>query len=216
MRYYLPRMLLLQVALDALLARERSFARDAREALVGLSAQPVVRGVEQLPEGGCVLAHNHYTRPGLGAWWAALALGAAVPRPVHYMMAGGWTYPDFFHRHTLEPLTAWAFRRAARVYRFTSMPPMPPRPHEAAARAAAVRNLFSYARACPNPLIALAPEGRDIPGGQLGWPPSGVGRMVLRLNDLGLAARSTSAGEPTNESIRSGAPISRRKTSSTS
>ena len=45
----------------------------------------------------------------------------------------------------------------------------------------AVRRLFAYARSTPNPILGLAPEGMDLPGGILGWPPPGGGRVMLQL-----------------------------------
>ncbi len=187
MRYALPRPLLLQVALAALSGGRRSFLADSQAAVRTLESPPCVSGLERIPPGGCLLALNHYTRPGLGAWWPALALAAALPREAHCIMAGGWTYPPGLRRTVLEPLTAWAFGRTARVYGFTAMPPMPPRPFENALRAQAVRRVFAYARSRPDPLILLSPEGRDIPGGTLGWPPPGAGRFIGALHRLGLA-----------------------------
>ena len=66
------------------------------------------------------------------------------------------------------------------------MPPMPPREPEVRQRGLAVRDVIKYIRANPKPIVALAPEGRDILTGQLGWPPAGAGRFILRINQLGL------------------------------
>jgi hypothetical protein len=58
---------------------------------------------------------------------------------------------------------------------------MPPDPGEAQARARAVRRALDYARLTPNPVIGLAPEGRDNLGGALCPPPPGLGRFAARL-----------------------------------
>jgi len=186
-RYRLPRRLILRVAYDVLRNRPRSLRPDALTALSTLEKPPLVTGLENLSTGPGLLALNHYSRPGLNVWWGALALSAALPGPLHWVMAGGWTYPDWLRRATLEPLTAWAFHRLAAVYGFTAMPPMPPRPHEQAARAVAVRRVVAWLRSHPEGFVALSPEGRDIPGGALGWPPPGTGRWIAHLAGLGAA-----------------------------
>jgi hypothetical protein len=89
-------------------------------------------------------------------------------------------------RWALRPASRWALQRLARVYGFTAMPPMPPDPADVAARAAAVRRVLAYARRAPRPVIGLAPEGRDYPGGVLGAPPPGAGRFILQLAAHGL------------------------------
>jgi hypothetical protein len=61
---------------------------------------------------------------------------------------------------------------------------MPPRPQDVQARAASVRRVLSYIESTPNPLLMLAPEGRDnLDGGSLAYPPAGVGRFLLLLAD---------------------------------
>ena len=64
---------------------------------------------------------------------------------------------------------------------------MPPRPRDVAARAAAVRGTLRYAAAAKEPIIALAPEGGDQPGGSLTMPPSGAGRFCLLLAPAGFS-----------------------------
>lgn len=73
----------------------------------------------------------------------------------------------------------------ARVYGFTAMPPMPPRPQDVERRAAAVRRLLAFARSHPQAVLALAPEGGDRPDGALVMPPSGAGRFLEQLARLG-------------------------------
>jgi len=62
------------------------------------------------------------------------------------------------------------------------MPAMPPDPSEAELRAEAVRAVLKYARETSQPVIGMAPEGGDSPGGVLGVLPPGVGRFTLLLS----------------------------------
>jgi hypothetical protein len=119
---------------------------------------------------------NHYTRPGFGAWWIALGISAKLPVDAHWMMTNGWT-----HSGLLNPLTRWFFPRLAQIYGFTTTPPMPPDPNEVEARARAVRDVLRLARTT-DAVIAVAPEGRDHPGGVLGVPPPGIGRFIQQLS----------------------------------
>jgi hypothetical protein len=129
---------------------------------------------------------NHYSRPGFGAWWLALAVSDVVATDVHWIMAGACTYPDRLRAHTITPAMRELFSRIAQVYGFTVMPPMPPDPRDWAERAMAVRRVIGHVRHSHQPVIGLAPEGGDSPEGTLQWPPSGTGRFVLHLAELGL------------------------------
>lgn len=192
-RYALPRRLLASLVWAALVRRQRSFAQDAQWAVSGLRPLPQILGAENIPpHGPCLVACNHYSRDGLGVWWAALALSAAIAghrapdadREIRWVMTAAWTFPESRWKHRfLTPLTRWAFARAARVYGFIPMPPMPPDPDEVEARAAAVLRTVRLARrlACRRPtpmhtserrdavgaggMIGLAPEGQDVPEG---------------------------------------------------
>jgi hypothetical protein len=75
----------------------------------------------------------------------------------------------------------------AQVYGFTSMPPMPPQAGETSARAAAIREVITYARENPYAVIAIAPEGGDEEHGILRSPFPGTGRFMLHLAKLGLS-----------------------------
>jgi hypothetical protein len=186
----LPWQLAPGLAADLLLGRLRSLRADALVSIAGLNPGLEVLGGEFIPQSGpCQLTVNHYTRPGLPAWWLVLATCACVPVEIHWIMTSAWTYPDPLRRRLVTPLTRVLFGRIARMYKFTSMPPMPPDPEEVEARARAVRQVLEYARQEDRPVIGLAPEGRDSPQdrpGELVEPPPGVGRFVLQLNRLGL------------------------------
>ena len=72
------------------------------------------------------------------------------------------------------------------MYAFTSMPPMPPRESDVTSRAHSVREVISYVEHVKDPVVCLAPEGMDNPGGALAVPPSGVGRFILQLSNRGM------------------------------
>ena len=96
-------------------------------------------------------------------------------------MTAAWTFPDNKFLQNFTPLTYWLFSRVARVYGFTTTPPMPPDPSQVEARASSVRRVLKYARVEEASVIAIAPEGQDHPGGVLGVPSSGVGRFIAQL-----------------------------------
>jgi hypothetical protein len=155
-----------------------------------------VLGGENIPESEpCLLTFNHYFRPGFGVWWVVLAISSQVPGEIHWAMTSAWTYPPGWRDRLVTPATRWAFRHVARVYGFTTMPPMPARPQEVAERARAVREILAYARRAPMPLVGLAPEGGDQPGGLLNMPPAGSGRFILHLAELGLEIAPVGAYE---------------------
>jgi len=180
--YSYPLPTLLQAACDWLLLKRRSFRSDAQACLRRLSPPLAVLGCEHIPRGGpCLLVFNHYHRPGFGAWWLALALAATVPAEIHFIMTNELTFPGRWYGWAGRPLSRLLLGRAARMYGFTSMPPMPPRPRDVAGRAAAVREALAFATANPQAVIGLSPEGGDAPGGALAWPPPGAGRFISLL-----------------------------------
>lgn len=173
---------LLPILLPLLLGRRRSFREDAqllvqriRPAAVVLGDPPVVSG------NGLVLAVNHYNRPGFGAWWIALSIAAAVQADMHWMMTAAWVYPDRLRSWTVTPLSRWVLTRVARSYGFTSTPPMPPRPRDYLARAAALRTLLRALDKSTSPVLGIAPEGFDSGDGSLQRPAAGVSHLFHHL-----------------------------------
>jgi 1-acyl-sn-glycerol-3-phosphate acyltransferase len=145
-----------------------------------------VTGSEYIPTTGpALLTLNHYSRPGLQAYWLALALSSVVPAEIHWTMTAAWTDKGNLKSYLLAETSRRLFPRLARTYGFTPMPPMPSRPDEAEMRARAVRQVLSVAKRQPPPLLALAPEGQDAPGGRLMRPPPGAGRFLNLLAQLG-------------------------------
>jgi hypothetical protein len=190
----------------ASIRKRRAFSRDAQVAVSQLRPEPEILGTDHIPRHGpCLVTCNHYNRPGLGAWWIALAIAAAVApcrapeadREMYWVMTAAWTFPESrWRRRVLTPLTRWAFARAAYVYGFVTMPPMPPAPQELEVRAAAVRRTLRLARrlADSGGMIGLAPEGQDVTE-RLGQPPPGAGSFVALLVRAGLPVLPVGVGE---------------------
>ncbi len=158
--------------------------------------------------GGCVIAANHYHSLTFRSWWIALVLTASFGEEIHWVMSDAWTYPDPVRSRLITPLTRRVFRRLATNYGFTSMPPMPPRPHEVEARARAVLEVLTYVRRTPRPVLGLVPEGSDSADGSLMRPPEGVGRFLLLLVRAGLVIQPAGIYEELNRlRLRWGVPI---------
>jgi hypothetical protein len=169
------------VAWSLVSLRPRCFRQDAQTSL-GRMPPLKVLGEANIPsQGGCLLVFNHYAAQGFRAWWIALALSAVVPLDIHWVMTAAWSFENHPFARPMKALSNSLFRRVARLYGFTAMPPMPPDPAEVEERAAAVRQVLAYTRRTPQAAIGLSPEGQDHPGGCLGVPPPGVGRFVALL-----------------------------------
>lgn len=183
--YAYPTGTVVGLALAALLGLHRDFREDALACIQHLQPPLQVTGIEHLPhDGACVLTVNHYHRPGFGAEWLALAITAVVPRDIHWIMTGEWTAPDTWYEPFKGAYSRWLLKRLARVYGFTTMPPMPPRSEDVEARARSVRRVLAWAKRTPGFVLGLAPEGADQTGGQLTVPASGLGRFGLLLAGL--------------------------------
>ena len=184
--YSYPPSVVLGLAAGVFFGGRRSFRRDGQACLARLDPPLRLLGRENLPASGpALITFNHYYRPGFDAWWMALAIDAVMPEEVHFVMTGELTYPGVWYAPLGMAASRWLLRRLGRVYGFTTMPPMPPRPRDLEARARSVRAVLAYARAHPQALLGLAPEGGDQPGGRLNWPPSGAGRFLSLLAEDG-------------------------------
>jgi hypothetical protein len=186
-QYKIPLSVWRDLAWAFLVRRHRSFRADARRTLANLRPPMRVLGEEHVPLAGpALLTLNHYWAPGFWAPWIALAVSSRVPVEIYWTMAAALTFPGWrFHRLLRwgsEPL----LHGVARVYRFNTMPPMPPDPQEMAERAVSVRRIIQHAREHPDAIIALAPEGGDQEGGKLTLGPEGAGRLVLALAGRGM------------------------------
>jgi 1-acyl-sn-glycerol-3-phosphate acyltransferase len=179
----------------------RSFRADAQACLARLKPPLRVLGQENIPQSGpALLTFNHYYRPGFHAWWLALAIAAITPQEVHFGMAGELTFPGKWYAPLGRAGSRWLLRRLAKIYGFTDMPPMPPRPQDVAARARSVRAMLDYARRHPQAILALAPEGGDnVPSGALARPASGAGRFLALLAGSGFPVTPVGAYEEAGE-----------------
>jgi hypothetical protein len=171
---------------NALFGGKRSFRRDGLACVERLKPALHIIGEENIPQGGpCIITFNHYYRPGFSAWWMAIALAATVPAEIHFVMTGELTYPGKWYAPLGMAGSRWLLRRFSRIYGFTSMPPMPPRPGDVKARARSVRRALAYAKGHPDAILGLAPEGGDQPCGLLNRPPAGAGRFTILLTEQG-------------------------------
>jgi hypothetical protein len=184
--YSYPARLAPGLIVDVLFGGQRSFHLDAQSCLEFLKPPLRILGSEAIPQNGpCLVTFNHYYRPGFNAWWMALALAATISVKVHFVMTGELTFPGKWYAPLGMAGSRWLLKRFSRIYGFTTMPPMPPRPKDLKTRARAVRRVLTFARSHPQAIIGLAPEGGDQPGGLLNWPPAGAGRFILLVAEQG-------------------------------
>jgi 1-acyl-sn-glycerol-3-phosphate acyltransferase len=191
--YRYPIRVTLSIVRDLLLGRRRSFVRDAADLSKGIKGLRII-GVPPAAPSPLLFLVNHYSRPVFRAWWISIALVSSVGREVHWPMTSAWTFPDPIGSRLITPLTEWVLARLARMYGFTLMPPMPPRPQDLAARADSVRRILRVARAA-RPPVAMAPEGMDSPDGRLMQPPAGAGRFIAHLAQAGYTLAPVGAFE---------------------
>lgn len=186
-KYSYPRGFWARVARDVLLLCRRSFKADAKACIENLQPALQVLGRENIPQHGpCVVTVNHYHREGFGAQWLALAIAACIPADMHWVMTGEFTYTGKWYESPGAIGSRLLLDRIATIYGFTTMPPMPPRAKDVEARASAVRAVLEYVRHTDTPILGLAPEGHDPPGGVLTRPAFGAGRFGLLLSNAGL------------------------------
>jgi hypothetical protein len=136
-----------------------------------------IPGMGQMDQGVLVTA-NHYSAQNFQAWWIAILISAILPINIHWVVTSGWENSGW-----LTGFTHWLFPLGSKILGFTPMPAMPPKGVEVEQRAVAVRKVLHYACRTVNPVIGLAPEGGDTPGGVLGKPPPGVGRFIYLLSE---------------------------------
>ena len=179
--YRLPRMMMLRVAVSSLRGRRRDVQRDALALTARMRPQPVIRGIENLPEAGsCVIIPNHYERPD-GAWvgWGAIVIAAALAdarpnlAPVRWVMTSTWQ--DCYLGPLRVPPTylTWVLRRFAGLYDLILMPAMD---DETFGRGVALRTLFHVLDDPRGHVVALHPEAGGFE--TLIAPPRGMGRVL--------------------------------------
>lgn len=184
-RYSFPPSLALGIILSLIVGKKRDFKEDSRRACLGIHPSPVVIGVEHIPVRGPLLVTlNHYSRPGFFIIWAALVISANLPDNPVWMMTRALTRHTGGWDQIRTGLTRMIFGRLAYIYGFVTMPAMPPNPKEIIERAISVRRLLSKLHSYTEPVLCLAPEGMDFPGGELGCPYAGSGKLILQLTAL--------------------------------
>jgi hypothetical protein len=186
LRYRLLTATFLQLAWAIVAKQTRSFHHDASRLSALLDFKVYGRG--WIPTlGPIILTPNHYYRRGYGIWNVIIALSSVISPEIHWITTSMLTFPGQRRGVFLRPLTHYFLSQVARIYSFTTMPPMPPDPSQVKERALAVRKVLKYINDVPSPVIVgLAPEGQDFPEGRLGWPPSGSGRFIYQLIKNGL------------------------------
>jgi hypothetical protein len=198
--YSYPPSRLFLLAANVLFGGRRSFRLDGQACIGRLKPSLHLLGGGNIPHcGPCLLTFNHYYRPGFNAWWMALGIAATVPVEVHFVMTGELTYPGKWYAPLGMAGSRWLLQRFSKIYGFTSMPPMPPRPQDVRARSRSVRATLAYVKTHPQAVLGLAPEGGDQPGGVLNWPPAGSGRFILLLAQAGFPILPAGAFEEAGE-----------------
>lgn len=192
--YVLPRLILLKVLLAFLFRRRRNVWDDCVAANSTLANQPVIRGMEHVPQTGpIVFLPNHYERKD-SVWvgWGAIALTAALQRErdranlrwMHWVMTDTWAdcYVGPFH---LNPrYLGWILKGFGDVYGITRMPAhdLPNHTQQRGRSASALREIFENLEsgAC----VAVHPEAAGFE--TLVQPPAGAGRVLSCIERRGV------------------------------
>ena len=170
-----------------LLHKKRSFRLDSEHLCAGVAPAIVYSGLENLPvHGPLLLTTNHYARTGFNTAWMALAISAALPVEVAWIITNEWMFEGSPFAFLLRPAMRFVLKSFTLAYQFLPMPTMAPGIATPQQRSAGVRCVIERLRASPDTVLGLAPEGMDSPESGLGMPPSGVGRFVQYLQKLGL------------------------------
>jgi hypothetical protein len=183
-----------RVLASVLLRRPRCLMDDVARLLAPPCPLPLLQGTDNVPDRGPLLmVVNHYARPGLDAWWSAIAatwgLGRARPGvKVRWLMVSEWTWPTWQYRYFITPATRRLFSGLARVYDLVLTPPVLNGGYTPQQGAIAVRRFLSHAREASRlgQALAMAPEGREGHLGALTTLPPGAGRFLLLLCSAGL------------------------------
>ena len=187
--------------------RSLDFSREARFLATGISPAIEILGRDHIPETGpCVITPNHFARPGFRAWWIAIGISANVPVNVHWFMTSNWTSHHFWQKGWYEQVTCWLFERIARVFSFGQLSSIDSDeiggnrlPQVRALMSSAVENVHS--QNSRDAVLGLAPEGGDMPGGALGWPPKGSGKLFQFFSNLGYGINPVGVYESNNRFV---------------
>ena len=176
----------LQVIGARWLKKRRSFHAEALKLTARVSPPIIYQGMENIPAGcGCLVTINHYSRPGFNTAWIALGLSAAFPEEVTWVMSDEWVFAGNPLAFLLRPAMRYILESINFVYSFLSMPTMVTGYAEGVEKSAAVRRVIEFARAHPQSIIGLAPEGQDSPNNGVGDLPTGSGKFIHYLDKMG-------------------------------
>ena len=106
------------------LGRPRNLGREAERLFSGRVPAPLALGTGHIPPAGTpfVLAMNHYERPGLNVWWAAMWVSVVLWRARGEQPPVRWLIADQIHGYRVGPLRIpdpamrWMVGRVARRY----------------------------------------------------------------------------------------------------
>ena len=170
----------------SLIYRElRDIRKDSQALLRNHHPRATIRNAGNIPGSGpFLLTMNHYSRPGFFILWAALEICAALPQPSIWLMTAAWTNRSGGFDRLRTWFTRLIFKRLAEIYGLVTMPAMPPALGDAGERALSIRRLLRKLREQPDAILCIAPEGMDFPGGILGEPFPGSGKLLLQAANL--------------------------------
>jgi hypothetical protein len=185
-QYHFSWTIILALISAAVKRETRSFRTDSEYLITKIFPPVVFMGSNRIP---CVkpilLTVNHYSRPGFSIMWVVIAISAYIPVDIHWIMTNAWEYPTYIQNIVFKPLSHFILSKIARIYGFTSMPPLPPSVDDQENSVISIRNLFEFIRSTKIPVIGMAPEGRDMPSGVLGNPARGTGKLIQELSKKG-------------------------------
>ena len=106
------------------LGRPRNLGREAERLFAGRRPAPIALGGGNIPPAGepFVLAMNHYERPGLNVWWAAMWISLILWRARGEQPPVRWLIADQIHGYRVgpvripDPAMRWMVGRVARRY----------------------------------------------------------------------------------------------------
>ena len=172
------------------LGRPRNLGAEGERLFARRVPAPIALGTCHIPPAGTpfVLAMNHYERPGLNVWWAAMWVSVILWRARGEQPPVRWLIADQIHGYRVGPLripdaaTRWMVGRVAR--RFGAL--RVPRDGEAGSgRAQALRRAGSALRGAGGRPVGITPEAGRGGGRMLMTPEPNAGMAIAWLTRLG-------------------------------
>lgn len=177
----------LKTLLARLFGRKRSFHDDSVRLCGQVRPAILYEGLGNLPaERPLLITANHFHRKGFNTAWIALAISAVFSGEVHWILSNEWLFEGNPLAFLLRPLMRFVLKSITLAYDFSPMPTMTPGHSTPQGRSAGVRGVIERLRLHPDSILGLTPEGMDSQDGHLRLPPTGVGRFVLHLQQMGV------------------------------